>query len=193
MWRAPTPPAMRKADVVLAVLAVAAVAATAVTGLSGDRWTGERTYRFESQQGLLPPSELLPAGGAGAHFNWTLPDNSTSANLAVTLYFNGQAFRGGNAIVSVRITGPDGRNAPPVTRSWTIPQGSTAEQATVNATVSWDSMPETLRDTSASGHSRTWTTPLQVAVTVEPPSDVPLASYDFTATVSGSITVYRAA
>ncbi|MHB1260983.1 MAG: hypothetical protein ACYC2H_04625 [Thermoplasmatota archaeon] len=184
---------MRKADLVLAVLAVVAVAATAVAGLSGDRWTGERTYRFESHQESLPPSELSPAGGAGARFNWTVPDNATSANLTITLYYNGQAFRGGNAIVSVRITTPDGENQPPVTQSWVIPQGSTGEEMTLNASAVWDHMPRTLRDTSGHSHARTWTKPLVVLVTVEQPSDVPLANYEFTASVSGSVTVFRAA
>lgn len=184
---------MRKADVVLAVLAVVALAATAVAGVSGDRWTGERTYRFESRQTLLPPSELSPAGGAGARFNWTVPDNATSADLNVTLYYSGQAFRGGNAIVSVRVTTPDGRNHPPVTQSWAIPQGATSGEMALNTSAVWDHMPETLRDTSAEGHGRVWTKPLQVFVTVEEPSDVPLANYGFTATVTGSLNVYRAA
>lgn len=184
---------MRKADVVLTVLAVVALVATAVAGLSGDRWTGERTYRFESQSVLLPPSELSPAGGAGARFNWTVPDNSTSANLTVSLYYSGQAFRGGNAIVSIRVTTPDGRDQPPVTQSWVIPQGSTSEEMTLNASAMWDQVPETLRDTSDEGHGRMWTKPLQVLVTVEEPSDVPLANYGFTASVTGSLDVYRAA
>ena len=136
---------------------------------------------------------VSPAGGAGARFNWTVPDNATSANLTLTLYYSGQAFRGGNAIVSVRITTPDGNNAPPLTQSWAIPQGSTGEEMTLNASAVWARLPETLRDTSADGHARIWAKPLVVWVTVEQPSDVPLANYDFTATVSGFLTVFRTA
>ena len=184
---------VRKSDVVLAILAVLAVAATAVGGLSGDRWTGERTLRFASHSQSLPPSELAPAGGGGASFNWTLPANATSANLTVSLYYNGQAVRGGSATVTVRVTPPTGKGDPPVTTSWTIAQGATSAETTLTVESTWDEMPSKLRDTTDQGHSRAWTEPLEVVVTVEPPSDLPLAQYSFTAQVSGPVTVFAKA
>jgi hypothetical protein len=183
---------MRKADIVLAVLAVAAVAATAVGGFSGDRWTGERTLHFTSHDEGLAEQGPSPATGAGARFNWTMPDNATSANLTVDLSFSGQAIRGGSATVSVRITTPDGESHP-VTASWAIPQGATTAEKTVTANVTWDVLPTTLRDTTDSGHARPWTRPLEVVVVVERPADVPLAQYAFTATASGSVAVFVAA
>lgn len=184
---------MRKADVVLAVLIVAAVVATAVAGLSGDRWTHERTLHFTSAPQALPPSALVAASGAGAHFNWTVPDNATSANLTVSLYFEGQALRGGSATVSVRITRPDGDGEPPVVVSWAIPQGATSAETTVNASAMWDTMPDSFRDTTGEGHGRTWSRPLEVAVLVERPGDLPLAQYAFTAQVSGTVAVFAQA
>jgi hypothetical protein len=181
---------MRKADIVLAVLAAAAVVATAVAELSGDRWTEERTLRFTSQAQPLSPSALAPAGGAGASFNWTVPDNATSANLTVSLYFEGQALRGGSATVSVRVTTPSGDSEPPVTQAWVIPQGATSLEMTLNATAMWDEMPASFRDTTAAGHGRSWSRPLVVAIVVERPSDLPLAQYGFTAQVSGTVSVF---
>ncbi|MEA3135834.1 MAG: hypothetical protein QOJ26_1682 [Thermoplasmata archaeon] len=183
---------MRKADLVLAVIAVVAVAATAVAGLSGDRWTHERTLRFASHQSDLSPTDLQPANGAGAHFNWTIPDNATATNLTVTLYFSGQAIRGGSATVSVRMTTPDGKGQPPVTQSWAIPQGSTTGQTTLNVSAMWAMMPSEFRDTTSEGHERHWTKPLEVVVLVEQPSDVPLARYAFTASALGTVSTYAA-
>lgn len=185
--------AVRKSDLVLGLLALAAIAATAVGALSGDRWTEERTLRFATSEQTLPPSELVPAGGGGARFNWTMPDNATAANLTISLYFEGQALRGGNAIVSVRVTMPDGRDAPPVVASWTIPQGATSAQTSVNASAVWDQMPAELRDTTEAGHGTTWSRPLEVLALVERPSDLPLAQYAFTAQVSGTLQVYARA
>lgn len=184
---------MRKADVVLAVLVVLAVVATAVGGLGGDRWTNERTLRFASHAETLPPSALEPAGGAGASFNWTMPDNATSANLTVSLYFTGQAVRGGSATVTVRITAPTGKGEPPVTSSWTIPQGATSGETTLTVEAFWDEMPAELRDTTDEGHGRTWPEPLEVLVLVERPADLPLAQYAFTAQASGTIRVFAQA
>ena len=193
MCRAATRPAMRKADVVLAVLVVLAVAATAVGGLSGDRWTQERTLHFASHAQPLAPSGLEPAGGAGARFNWTLPDNATSANLTVSLYFSGQAVRGGSATVSVRVTAPTGEGQPPVTSSWTIAQGATGAETTLMVNATWAWMPGTMRDTTDEGHARVWDRPLEVLVLVEPPSDLPLAQYSFTAQVSGTVLAFAKA
>jgi hypothetical protein len=193
MWRARTPAGMRKADLVLAILVVAAVAATAVGGLSGDRWTDERTLRFSSQEEALPSQGSMPAGGAGARFNWTVPDNATAANLTLSLTSSGQAIRGGTATVSVRVVTPDGKSQPPVTQSWTIAQGSTSGQTVVNVTVAWAETPDRLRDTTDQGHSLAWDRPLEVLVTVDRPADLPLAQFTTAATASGTLTVYRAA
>jgi hypothetical protein len=163
MWPARPPWGVRKADIVLAVLVVAAVVATAVGGLSGDRWTDERTLRFATHE--EPLSVLGPQPGGGS---------------------------GGSATVSVRITTPDGRSQPPVTRSWTIPQGATSAATTVNATVAWDEAPESFRDTTDEGHARLWTRPLVAVVVVERPADVALGQYAFTATASGTLFVFAA-
>lgn len=192
MWRARTPAAVRKADLVLAILVVAAVAATAVGGLSGDRWTDERTLRFSSHEEALPSQGPTPAGGAGARFNWTVPDNATAANLTIALTFSGQSIRGGTATVSVRVTTPDGKGQPPVTQSWTIAQGSTSGQTVVNVTAMWAPSPTKLRDTTDQGHSLVWDQPLEVLVTVDRPADLPLAQFAATATASGTLLVFRA-
>jgi hypothetical protein len=183
---------MRKADLVLAILVVAAVAATAVGGLSGDRWTDERTLRFSSQEVPLPSQGPTSAGGAGARFNWTVPDNATAANLTIALSFTGQSIRGGTATVSVRVTTPDGKGQPPVTQSWTVPQGSTSGQTVVNVTAIWAQAPTTLRDTTDEGHALAWSRPLEVLVTVDRPADLPLAQFAATATASGTLVVFRA-
>lgn len=193
MWRRRTPAPMRKADLVLAILVVAAVAATAVGGLSGDRWTEERTLHFSSHAEALAPQGSIPATGAGARFNWTLPDNATAANLTIALSYSGQAIRGGTATVSVRVTTPDGQGQPPVTQSWTIPQGSTSAEATVNLTAVWAETPMALRDTTDEGHALMWGRPLEVLVTVDRPGDLPLAQFTATASASGTVLVFRAA
>jgi hypothetical protein len=183
---------VRKSDVVLAVLALLALAATAVGGLSGDRWTDERTLRFAAHTAPLPPAGA-PASAGGGLLNWTVPHNATSANLTVTVAFSGQAVRGGTATVSLRITAPDGTAEPPVTQAWAIPQGATSAQVVVNASSAWTLMPTTLRDTQSGGHALEWSQPLQVLVVVQPPNDLPVARYSFTASGVGTVAYYTAA
>jgi hypothetical protein len=182
---------VRKADAALAVLLLLAAAATAVGGLSGDRWTDERTLHFAARAAPLPPAGAQ-AGAGGGLLNWTVPDNATSATLAVTVDFSGQAVRGGMATVSVRVTAPDGSVQPPVTAAFPIPQGATSAQVVLNASAAWDERPATLRDTQSSGHAQHWTAPLQALVVVQAPSDLPMARYSFTATGSGSVSYYVA-
>lgn len=185
---------MRKSDLVLAILAVVAVLATAVAGLRGDSWTHERTVHFASHAEELPAKGPTPASGAGAAFNWTLPDNSTAANLTIKVAFSGQAVRGGTATISVRIVTPDGKAVAPITRPMPIAQAATTGELTLNATAMWAETPGDLRDTTATGHSRTWPMPLRVQVTVEaPPGDLPAARYGFTAQVSGTLDVFAKA
>jgi hypothetical protein len=175
------------------VLGVAALAATAAGALGGDRWTDERTVRFATAQQDLAAAGPLPAGGAGATFNWTMPANATAASFNVTLAFSGQALQGGSATVSVRATGPDGRDHPATTRSWTIPQGASSASLELNLTVAWADVPATLRDTDSGSHGLAWSQPLRLHVVVEAPSDLPVASYGFTAAASGRLTTYSAA
>lgn len=189
---APGSVAVRKSDVVVAVLAVLAVVATAVGGLSGDRWTDERTLRFASHEQPLPPVGA-PATSGGGLLNWTVPDNATSANVTVTVAFSGQAVRGGTATVSLRLTAPDGTVQPPVTAAFPIPQGATSAQVVLNASAFWDSQPNALRDTTSGGHARPWDRPLEALVVVQPPSDLPVARYSFTASGTGTVAYYTAA
>jgi hypothetical protein len=185
---------MRKADLVLALLVVLAVVATVVAGLRGDSWTDERTLKFASHSQELAAQGPSPAGGAGASFNWTLPDNATAANLTVKVIFSGQAVRGGTATVSVRLVLPDGTSPAPITKPMPIGQGATSGDLTLNTEAMWDETPDHLRDTTDAGHSHTWSSPLRVSVTVEaPPGDLPAARYGFTAQVSGTLDVFRAA
>lgn len=184
---------MRQADIGILVLAVLAATATLVGALSGDRWTDERTVRFATAQAQLQPTDLAAAGGGGASFNWTLPANATAASVVVSLYFDGQAIRGGSATVTLRFTAPDGEALPPLTSAWPIPQGSTSAQTQVNATATWHDVPRTRRDTTSSASGVAWDQPLALHVSVQAPPDVPLASYSFTAGVTGQATTYRAA
>lgn len=185
---------MRKADLVLAILVVLAVVATVVAGLRGDSWTDERTLRFASHSQELAAQGPAPAGGAGASFNWTLPDNATMANLTVKVSFAGQAVRGGMATVSVRLALPDGTSPAPITKSMPIAQGATSGDLTLSAEAMWDETPDHLRDTTNAGHTHSWSTPLQVTITVEsPPGDLPVARYGFTAQASGTLDVFAAA
>ena len=183
---------MRKADIAILVLAILAATATLVGALSGDRWTDERVVRFATTSVALEPSDLQPVGGAGTTFNWTMPANATSAAVVVSLYYEGQAIRGGSATVTLRFTGPDGQARPALTTSWAIPQGATTAETQVNATAAWMEVPRTQRDTTSSGAGVWWSEPLEIHVVVQPPSDVPLASYSFTAGVTGHVTTYAA-
>jgi hypothetical protein len=183
---------MRKADIVLIVLAVLAVWATLAGALGGDRWTDERTVRFATAQSQLAAAGPTEVPGGGVLLNWTMPVNATSASFVVDLAFSGQAIRGGGAIVTLRVTSPDGQGHPPLTQSWTIPQGSTSGSLQLNTTVSWMETPRTLRDTTSSAHGVHWMAPLILQVVVEPPSDLPLASYSFTATATGTVASYAA-
>ena len=183
---------MRQADIVILVLAVLAATATLVGALSGDRWTDERTVRFATQQQPLQPADLQAAGGAGATFNWTLPANATSADVIVNLYFQGQAVRGGPATVTLRFTGPDGKAQAPITSSWAIPQGATSAETQVNATAVWHDVPSTHRDTTSGAAGVWWSEPLVLQVTIQPPPDLPLATYGFQAGATGQVTTYSA-
>lgn len=183
---------MRGSAIAIVVLVVLAALATLVGGLSGDRWTDERTVRFATADVALPATELLPAGGAGANFNWTLPVNATSADLVVHLYFSGQALRGGSATVSLRFTAPDGRALAPKTVAWPLAQGATSGELEVEASAVWAEVPDRVRDTSSSAHGLHWAQPLRLQVVVESPADLPIANYDFTASATGSVATFAA-
>lgn len=185
---------MRKADIVILVLAVLAATATLVGALSGDRWTDERVVRFEWRTDTplaAQGPDAVPA--SGLRYNWTAPANSTAATFTVDLAFSGQAVRGGTATVSLRVTSPDGTVHPPVTQAWAIGQGSTSAQTQVNATIEWARVPGAQRDTTSNAHGLQWDRPIEIQITVQPPSDVPLASYSFEATAAGVMTTYWAA
>lgn len=192
MWRRPTRPAMRKADVVLIVLGVLAVWATLAGALAGDRWTDERTVRFATMEVPLGSMGPEPADGAGARLDWTVPPNATAANFVVLLTFQGQAIQGGTAVVSLRVTTPDGHAQPPVVHTWTIPQGATGASLELNATAQWFDVPGTLRDTTSSSHGVAWNRPLEILVVVEAPGDLPVATYSFEAGASAAVTTYAA-
>lgn len=185
---------MRKADAVLTALALVAVAATAAGAWRGASWTDERTLHFASHAEPLAAGAPTPATGAGAFFNWTVPDNSTAANLTVKVTFTGQALRGGVATVSLRLATPDGASQPPATKPLPIGQGATSAGLTVPLNATWEAMPSELRDTTDLGHGRSWPHALSLSVTVEaPPGDLPLARYGFQASVEGTVLVYKQA
>ena len=183
---------MRQADIVIVVLAVLAGTATLVGAMSGDRWTDERLVRFETGAQALAPTDLADVGRSGHTFTWELPANASSAAVLVNLYFEGQAVQGGSATVTLRFTGPDGEVQAPITSTWAIPQGATSAETQVNGTAAWIEVPRTQRDTTSSAHGVAWDAPLQLQVVVQPPSDLPLATYGFTAGVTGQVTTYHA-
>lgn len=180
---------MAKPDLVLLALAAVAVVATTVGALKSDDWTGERTYRFGETQQPLPPQEAQPAGSAPARFEVPVPPNGTGLRATVQVDFTGQAVQGGTAVVRIGGTGPDGKPLPTLTRTLAIEQGATSGGASFAYNATWLDVPGAVRDTRVPAGTA-WERPLVLLVTVERPSDAPLAGYAFTAGLAGSFTRY---
>lgn len=180
---------VRKVDVVLVALGVVVAVATAVGVAKSDDWTGERTYTFTATEVALPAQGPVPAGSAPARFEWPAPANATGATLEVRVSATGQAVRGGVAIIRVGGVAPDGTNLPPETHTMAIGQGSTANDIGFSYNVTWAEAPDRVRDTQVPG-ARAWDGPLVVTVTVERPSDLPAATYSFTAAANGTFAAY---
>lgn len=182
---------MRKVDVLLVALGVVAAVATTVAIAKSDDWTGERTYTVRATDVALAAQGPVPAGSAPARFEWPAAANATSATLAVEVAFTGQAVRGGVAVVRIGGVAPDGTNLAPVTFHLPIGQGATASGATIPFNATWAEVPGKVRDTRVPDGVQ-WGKPLVVTVTVEQPSDLPAATYAFTASASGAFAAYAA-
>jgi hypothetical protein len=174
---------VRKVDVVLVALGVVAAVATTVAIAKSDDWTGERTYTFSSSSDtVLPDQGPIPAGSAPARFEWVVPDNATGILATIAVNYQAQAVQGGQAIVRISGTAPDGSSLPVVT--WTLPVSGTSGTQAQAYNASWQETPRDVRDTRQPDGMH-WEGPLVVLVTVERPADVPLASYSFTAQAGG--------
>lgn len=185
---------VQRVDVVLVLLAAVAVFATAAGALSSDKLSGEHMVRYDAVTGDLAAQGPANAGGSGARFNWTVPDNATSARLNVTVSFTGQSVQGGSSTVTVRVTMPDGRPSSSTT-SLQIPAGSSSPvSVTLDVPVSWAPFPSDVREGKDGGAATLhWPMPLEIVVVASRPSDVPLANYMFMATAAGTVESYRAA
>ena len=180
---------MRKADVVLVALGVVAAVATATGYAKSDDWTGERTYTFTATDVAVPAQGPVPAGSAPARFEWPTPANATGAALEIRVSATGQAVRGGVAIIRVSGVAPDGTNLAPETHTMTIAQGSTSNEIGFTFNATWAETPGRVRDTQEP-EGMAWEKPLVVTVTVERPSDLPAATYAFTASANGTFAAY---
>jgi hypothetical protein len=183
---------VRKVDVVLVALGVVAAVATSVAFAKSDGWTDERTYTFS--EGFVPFAAQgpTPAASAPARFEVPAAANATGATVDVLVAYSGQAIQGGTAVIRVSGVAPDGTNLPPLTKTLAIGQGNTAGEFGFTFNATWAEAPGTVRDTQEpAGYS--WGMPLVLTVTVERPSDLPAATYAFTASVSGTFDAFVAA
>lgn len=182
---------MHKADVALVALAVLALVLTGVGVAKSDAWTGERTYRYGSASSPLAAQGPTATGSTPTRFAWDAPVNATGLALNVTIAFSGQAVQGGSATVRVSGVAPDGSQLPVQTRSLPIAAGATSSTLSFDYGATWLQEPSKVRDTQAPA-ARAWDKPIVVLVSVQPPSDLPAASYAFTAALSGEATSYAA-
>lgn len=180
-----------KAGVIVGILAVVAILGTVLGVAKSDDWASEHTYRFDATQQELPATEPSAAGSAPARFAVPMADNATAARLELRVVFTGQAVQGGSAVVRVKALAPDGQTVGTVTAPLVVGQGATAAEATLLLDLAWLPMPGPVVDTrQPDGHA--WTAPLLVDVTVERPADLPVATYSFTAQLSGHVDGYVA-
>lgn len=177
--------------VAVAVLAVAAVVLTGVGVAQSDAWTGERTYRFTTATVALAPQGPTSVGAAPARFDWPAPVNATALHVNATVTFTGQAVQGGTAIVRLVIVAPDGHALPPVTRSLAVAAGASTATLTFEHAATWAMTPHTVRDARVPD-GLPWTGPVSVLVSVDRPSDLPVANYSFTAAVAAEATTFAA-
>lgn len=176
--------------IAIAVLAALALVVTGIAVAKSDDWTGERRYTFTQTTTDLAP-QTMPAGSAPARFEWPAPANATAMTVNVTVTFSGQAAQGGSAVVRIRVVAPDGTNLPSTTKAMSIGAGQTSASLTLEHAVAWAQAPPDVRDTRPP-EGIAWTGPLQLFITVDRPADLPLASYAFTANVTGTVTSFAA-
>lgn len=183
---------MAKPDLVVFALAALAVVATTVGALKSNDWTDERTYRFEAALAPVPGQEPQAAGSAPARFEVPAPDNATALTATIDVAFTGQALQGGTAVVRVGGTAPDGTPLPTVTRAFAVDQGATSASLSIPYNATWSEVPGSVRDTQRPD-GQAWAQPLVVLVTVERPSDAPVANYAFTTSLAGTFATYASA
>lgn len=179
---------MRKADAVLLVLAAVVTVVTLAGVVASDSWTDERRFRFEASTQPLEP-QTMPAATAPARFEWPAPDNATAAVLNVTITFAGQAVQGGSATVRVSGTAPDGTPLPVKTVALPVAAGATAATIDIPYNATWLALPDDVTDTREPPATR-WDAPFVLLVSVDSPSDLPVASYAYTASATGAFVVY---
>lgn len=185
---------VQRAALVVLGLAVAVVVAVAIGFAGSDSWTGETSFDVREQTASLGDQGPTDAGGAGARFEWLLPDNATRVALQVAVAFNGQAVQGGSATVLVRVTMPDGRVAPDTVAALAIPAGATTAALVLDINATWLDAPSEKRDVAGNEPAPVvWSAPLVATVVTSPPSDLPLATYGFTAAVGGVVSTYTIA
>lgn len=184
-------PKVDPALVIIAVLAVAALVLTGVGVAKSDAWTDERSYRFTAATVDLAAQGPTPASATPARFEWAAPVNATGLRLNATVAFTGQAVQGGSATVRITVIAPDGHALPSVTRALNIGQGATSASLDIGHAVTWADVPSTVRDTQQP-ESMAWGKPIVVQVSVDRPSDVPVATYAFTVSVTATATTFAA-
>lgn len=185
---------MKRVDAALAALGVVAAVVLVVAFLEGDAWAGVESIRYDVHEEPLTQQGPLAAGGGGALFAWTAPNNATGANFTVYVEFRGSALEGGAATVSIEIIAPDGSRVGPEIHAFPIAQQSSMARANFTLDSVWMETPPTVTDEPEAHEDTTiWQEHLKVRVAVSPPSDLPLASYTFYATVAGAIDSYHRA
>jgi hypothetical protein len=178
-------------DLVVGLAVVAAllvtVAALAVEQASDD----ERFITFAVTDQDLGTQGPEAVEAVGLQLNWTLPRNATGAEFDVVVDFSGQAFQGGSATVLVEAYGPDGGLVGRKTFAFAIPTGATSASTNSTLVASWAKAPSNrTMDPGSLPVSRDWSQPVVLKVRVEPPADIPAATFTFQATVAGTSQVY---
>lgn len=185
---------MGKGDTVIAAVGIGILVAAAVAILWTQEFAGLEDVRFESNTTALATMGPTTLEGPDLAFEWHgLPDNATAANVTVEVVFDGQAFAGGGAVIQAVLHAPDGQVRQTRTATLTIPAGGTDASTTLTLDVAWAAVPDDVRiQPDRLDATLTWDAPLVLALVVEPPNDLPLATYGFAASATGTVTHYSA-
>ncbi len=184
---------MRTSNRVLLLLGLLVVGLTAAALAYMESQDDRAAYTFVTSEAPLGESSADGVGEGGARLNWTLPANATEAVIGLLVTFTGQAFTGGSATVQVQVVGPDGVGGPVQRIAFPIGQGATSGEVNATLGLRWLEVPQnTTADPDGFDRSVAWTEPLSLLVVVQPPGDLPAASYDFSARASATALVYAA-
>jgi len=161
---------MGRVDTVIAIIGIVLLVAAGTGLVYSQEWSGLEEYHFAQATDDLP-ALTFPATPV-AEFEWAVLDNTTGANLTVTVTYDGQAVQGGNAAIGIELVAPSGEVVRTQTEVLAVQPLSNRGFIQFEVNAGWLAVPEDVRSRPDNlPGSEVAVGPLTLRVTVDGPAD----------------------